>query len=83
MVVPDGIPDNAVVEWFDRSYGLAVGLTSNAPLRRRIGRVVCHKADYLVVQPADADGLDTIRLAPDRVTAVVAEQAEAGWANLA
>jgi hypothetical protein len=73
------IPDNAVIEWHAEFASIRTGIVSNLPPQRHIGRVVAHKAGYLLVVDPDAV---RCRVRPEQVSAVLAERAEAGWGRL-
>jgi len=84
MTSTTDIHSNQVIEWYAKPHNLFLGLVDNIEPERRIGRVVTVKSDYAIVFPADAqDAYSSVRVRFEDITAILAEQAEAGWGSLA
>jgi hypothetical protein len=86
------VPQGSVVEWWEYPSITSGGVDVHAPKVRAIGRVVWARDSYcydtqshrplLVIEPAKKfDAYSQLRKWPEEVT-VIAEAAEAGWANL-
>jgi hypothetical protein len=76
-----GIPEGSIIEWYAPKH--VNGINTNDPVVRHVGRVSMVKPAYLLVQPANGfDASSRVRLYEGTEVTVLAEQAEAGWANL-
>lgn len=74
------IPDGSVVEWMEHPTHPTAGPQFELPAERQIGRVNHMRVDGIHLVVIDPDGVR--RVLHRGVVTVIAERAEAGWANL-
>jgi hypothetical protein len=70
-----------LVEWASYYHGPRLGIVRNIPPRRMVGKVLVLRRDGRTASVQGSDGSTSIL--PLSALTVIADRAEAGWANLA